>query len=77
MLPVVLLVAVGYFAARGKLMSEADTKDLSSLVFVLLIPVLLFRTMSTVHLVQLDFVPITSYFIAVFIFFRHSGGQGV
>lgn len=69
LLPVVLLVAIGYAAARLKLMSETGSKDLSSLVFVLLTPALLFRTMSTVHLEQLDFIPVTGYFIAVFIIF--------
>jgi predicted permease len=40
----------------------AAVRDLSNLVFMLLLPALLFRTMSAVHLEQLDFKPIAMYF---------------
>lgn len=39
-------------------------KDLSNLVFLLLIPALLFRTMSNVHVEQLDLRPLAAYFLA-------------
>src|SRR5512133_653475 len=44
-------------------------KDLSNLVFVVMTPPLLFRTMSTVHVAQLDFRPIAAYFVAVALVF--------
>jgi len=69
MIPVILLVAVGYISARvGWIRTEAS-KDLSSLVFAVLAPALLFRTMSMVHLEQLDFRPLGAYFVAVLILF--------
>jgi len=42
---------------------------LSNLVFVVLTPALMFRTMSAVHLEQLDFRPLAAYFVAVAILF--------
>lgn len=45
------------------------TKDLSNLVFMVLTPALLFRTMSTVHVEQLDFKPVAMYFVAAFVLF--------
>ncbi len=44
-------------------------KDLSNLVFLLLTPALLFRTMSRVRVEQLDFKPVAAYFLAVIILF--------
>jgi predicted permease len=44
-------------------------KDLSNLVFLLLTPALLFRTMSQVRIEQLDFKPVAAYFLAVVILF--------
>ncbi len=44
-------------------------KDLSNLVFLLLTPALLFRTMSGVHVEQLDFRPVAAYFLAVILLF--------
>lgn len=62
--PVFLLIAAGYAAGhRGWIRGEA-VKDLSNLVFLLLIPALLFRTMSGVRLEQLDLRPIGAYFLA-------------
>ena len=69
LLPVVILVAIGFIAARARLVGAAGIKDLSSLVFMVLTPALLFRTMSTVHLERLDFAPIAAYFAAAFIVF--------
>jgi predicted permease len=62
--PVVLLIAVGFFAGRRGWVGPAGVRDLSALVFLVLTPALLFRTMSTVHVEQLDFRPVASYFIA-------------
>jgi len=62
--PVFLLVGVGFLAGRiGWIRSDA-VKDLSNLTFLLLIPALLFRTMSSVHVEQLDLRPIGAYFVA-------------
>ena len=62
--PVFLLIAAGFLAGRvGWIRAEA-VKDLSNLTFLLLIPALLFRTMSNVHVEQLDLRPIAAYFLA-------------
>jgi hypothetical protein len=65
LLPVVLLIAIGFIAGRvGWIRAEA-TKDLSNLVFMALTPALLFRSMSSVHVEQLNFKPVALYFVAV------------
>jgi malonate transporter len=69
LIPVVILIAIGFLAGRRRWIGVAGVKDLSGLVFVVLTPPLLFRTMSTVRVEQLDFRPIASYFIAVAIIF--------
>ncbi|TSA13305.1 MAG: AEC family transporter [Comamonadaceae bacterium] len=69
LLPVVLLIALGYLSGRtGWIRSEAS-KDLSNLVFMVLTPALLFRTMSTVHVEQLNFKPVAMYFVAAALLF--------
>lgn len=60
--PVFLLIGLGYLAGRRKWIQEAGVKDLSNLVFLLLIPALLFRTMSAVHFETLDLRPLAAYF---------------
>lgn len=62
--PVFLLIAAGYIAGRRGWIGQGAVKDLANLVFLLLIPALLFRTMSTVHIEQLDLRPIGAYFTA-------------
>lgn len=62
LLPVVLFILVGYVAGRRRWIGGGAVRDLSNLVFMLLLPALLFRTMSAVHLGQLDFKPIAMYF---------------
>lgn len=62
--PVFLLIALGWFAGRRNWISDGGVKDLSNLVFLLLIPALLFRTMSSVRFEQLDLRPIAAYFPA-------------
>ena len=49
--PVFLLIGVGYLAGRLNWIREA-------------IPALLFRTMSGVHVEQLDLTPVAAYFVA-------------
>ena len=60
--PVFLLIGLGYLAGRLQWIREAAVKDLSNLVFLLLIPALLFRTMSAVNVQALDLRPLAAYF---------------
>ena len=69
LLPVVLLIAVGFFAAKRQWINPASVKDLSNLVFLVLMPALLFRTMGSVHLEKLDLKPVGVYFLTVGILF--------
>ncbi len=69
LLPVILLIATGFVASRIGWMRAASLKDLGSLVFMVLTPALLFRTMSTVHVERLDFKPVAAYFAAVITLF--------
>lgn len=62
--PVFLLIAAGYLAGRLQWIRETAVRDLSNLVFLLLIPALLFRTMSGVNLQALDLRPLLAYFPA-------------
>lgn len=62
--PVFLLIAAGYLAGRHEWIRESAVRDLSNLVFLLLIPALLFRTMSGVNVQALDLRPLLAYFPA-------------
>jgi len=67
--PVVLLVALGYAAGRLRWIRAESGKDLSNLVFLVLTPALMFRTMGKVHVQELDFRPLATYFLAVLLLF--------
>lgn len=69
LLPVALLIAAGVLAGRLSWIRPGAVKDLSNLVFLLLTPALLFRTMSQVRLEELDFKPVAAYFVAVVLLF--------
>ncbi|WP_298924331.1 AEC family transporter [uncultured Ramlibacter sp.] len=69
LLPVVLLIALGFLAGRRQWVGANAVKDLSNLVFIVLTPALLFRTMSKVRPEQLDFAPVLAYFIGVGVLF--------
>lgn len=69
LLPVVLLIAAGYIVGKRNWVSAGSVKDLSNLVFLVLIPALLFRTMGAVHLEKLDLKPVGVYFLSVGILF--------
>lgn len=69
LLPVVLLIVTGAVAGRAGWIRGEAIKDLSNLVFMVLTPALLFRTMSTVHVEQLNFKPVAMYFVAVLMLF--------
>lgn len=62
--PVFLLIGTGFLAGRWQWIRGDAVKGLSNLVFLLLIPALLFRTMSSVRLDELDLRPIAAYFSA-------------
>ena len=49
LIPVVLLIGVGYLAGRLRWIGGTSVRDLSNVVFLVLAPALLFRTMSGVH----------------------------
>ena len=65
----VVLIAIGFIAARRGWVRAAAMKDLSNLVFLVLTPALLFRTMSKVQVQQLDFRPVGAYFLGVIAIF--------
>jgi predicted permease len=69
LLPVVLLIAIGVIAGYAGWVRAAATKDLSNLVFMVLTPALLFRTMSSVHVEQLNFKPVAMYFVSALALF--------
>lgn len=64
LIPVLLCIAVGFAAARIGWVRAAAIKDLSNIVFLVLTPALLFRTMSSVRVQDLDFQPVGLYFLA-------------
>jgi malonate transporter len=63
MLPVVLLIAVGFVAGRRRLIRAEAVRDLSNLVFLVLVQALLFRTMATAHLERLDLRSVALYYV--------------
>ncbi len=65
LLPVVFLIATGVLVGRLRWVGPATARELSNLVFMLLTPALLFRTMSRVHPQDLDFTPVGAYFIGL------------
>lgn len=69
LIPVILLVSLGYLAGRVRWIRADATRDLANLVFLVLTPALMFRTMSTVHVQDLDFRPLLLYFAAAMVLF--------
>jgi len=67
--PVIIMTAAGYAVGRAGWLNGLRIRKLSTLVFFVLAPALLFRTMAQVHIATLDFRPVASYFIAVAIIF--------
>jgi len=64
LLPVALLILIGFVDGKAQLVRGESVRDLSNLVFLVLTQALLFRTMSSVHIEQLDFKPVLQYFLA-------------
>lgn len=69
LLPVVLLIAVGCIAGRAKLISASGVKDLSNLVFMVVLPALLFRTMAQVRPEAVNGASLLAYFGALCLLF--------
>ncbi|HEY4665499.1 MAG TPA: AEC family transporter [Comamonas sp.] len=69
LLPVVLIIMCGVGAAKVGWIQASAVRDLSKLVFYVLTPALLFRTMASVRIAELDFKPIIVYFIAAGVVF--------
>lgn len=67
--PVVVFIAIGFLCARRGLIRSSAIPDLANLTFLVLTPALLFRTMSSVHVTELDFRPIGIYFAVVSVVF--------
>ena len=69
LVPVVLLILVGVVTGKLQLIRQEAVRDLTNLVFLVLTQALLFRTMSSVRVQELDFLPVWSYFaVAVTLF---------
>lgn len=69
LLPVMLVVAIGWAVSRHGWVTQSSVKDISNLVFFVLLPALLFRTMANVSVSELNFAPVGIYFLAAFIVF--------
>lgn len=65
LLPVVLLIAIGFIAGRAGLMRAESVKDLSKLVFTVFLPPMLFRTMVNIHPENLQGKPLLAYVIGM------------
>jgi malonate transporter and related proteins len=65
LLPVVILIAIGFIAGRAGLMPATSVKDLSKLVFTIFLPPMLFRTMVNVHPENLQDKPLLAYVIGM------------
>lgn len=69
LLPVVLLTGVGLVAGRLRWIRPESTKDLANLVFLVLSPALLFRTMAQVQPDKVEVLPVAAYFGACVLVF--------
>jgi malonate transporter and related proteins len=65
LLPVVLLIAIGFIAGRAGWIRAESAKDLSKLVFTVFLPPMLFRTMVNVHPENLQGKPLLAYVIGM------------
>ena len=69
LLPVVALIAAGLLVGRAGWVNPAWVRRLSTLSFMLLTPVVLFRAMRQVHVEQLDARPAAAYIAALALVF--------
>ncbi len=63
LLPVVLLISIGFVAGKARLIRAEAVRDLSNLVFLVLTQALLFRTMSSVRVERIDFHSVALYYL--------------
>ncbi len=66
---VIFIISLGFGLAKMKWLRQPALQDLANLVFYVLTPALLFRTMMGVKLADLDYAPIAVYFLAVALVF--------
>ncbi|GAB2474289.1 AEC family transporter [Comamonas humi] len=69
LIPVVLFIALGYLSGRMGWVKATSVRDLSNIVFLILTPALLFRTMSGVRVQELNLHTIAIYFSAAGLMF--------
>lgn len=69
LLPVILLIVTGYVAGKQGWIRASATKDYSNLVFSVLLPPLLFRTMAQTHPENLMLLPVLAYLGSMVILF--------
>jgi malonate transporter and related proteins len=65
LLPVVILIAIGFIAGRAGFMPASSAKDLSKLVFTVFLPPMLFRTMVNIHPENLQGRPLVAYLLGM------------
>lgn len=66
---VIFIIAIGFGVAKMRWVRQSAIHDLSNLVFYVLTPALLFRTMMGVKVSELDYATIGVYFLAVVVVF--------
>ncbi len=77
LVPVALLIGIGYAVAKWGVVTISGAQDLTRLTFNVLAPALLFHTMSQVHLQELNIAPVALYFVvALSLFFSSIGALG-
>ncbi|WP_215845150.1 AEC family transporter [Candidatus Pantoea bituminis] len=78
LLPVVILILIGFAAVRRGWLKSSAIMDISNLAFLILGPALFFRSMAQVHLNELDFKPVIVYFLTIWVvFFATMFTQGI
>lgn len=69
LIPVVTLIVLGFLIVRVGWLRAEGMRDISNVAFLVLAPALLFRSMATVHLAEIDFRPVAIYFCAIWVVF--------
>lgn len=69
LLPVMALILLGLAVGRARWLGPVAVRHLTTLAFMVLTPVLLFRAMSRVHVEQLDLQPAAVYTLALALVF--------
>lgn len=69
LLPVMALILLGLGVGRARWLGPQAVRRLSTLAFMVLTPILLFRAMSRVHVEQLDLLPALVYALALALVF--------